>query len=77
MVRWSYLEYKVSPEVASRLLQGYAMRVYCLMSGFVLPGIAESSTIYVTSDLVPLSAHVREQVHNWRYTTPLLFFLEA
>ena len=43
------------------------MRVYCLVYEFVLLGIAESSTIYVTCDLVPLSAHVREQVHNWRY----------
>ena len=31
MVRWSYLECKVSPEVASRLLQGYAM--LCTLGG--------------------------------------------
>ena len=60
--------------MVSRLLQGYAMRVYCLVSEFVLPGIAESSTIYVTCDLVLFSAHVRKQVHFWRYTTPLLIF---
>ena len=60
MVRWSYLEYKVSPEVASRLLQGYAMVVYCMVSWFVLLGIAESSTIYVTCDLLLSSTHVRK-----------------
>ena len=51
------------------------MDVYCLVSEFVLLVIAESSTIYVTSDLVPLSAHVREQVHNWRYILLLVVVL--
>ena len=35
-----------------------------------LLGIAESSTIYVNSDLVTLSTHVREQVHHRRYNRP-------
>ena len=43
---------------------GYAMRAYSWRSWFVLLGIAESITIYVTSDLVSLSTHVREQVHD-------------
>ena len=74
MVRWSYLEYKARPKVASRLLQDIMKRVYWLRSRFVLLGIAESSTIYVTCDLLLFSTHVRKQVHYWRYTTPLLIF---
>ena len=50
------------------MLQGEYIACVLAVILVVLLGIAESSTINVTSDLVPLSAHVREQVHNWRYS---------
>ena len=58
MLRWSYLEHRVIPEVASRLL------IQCVCTCWDL---GTYCTNYVTSDLVPVSTHVREHVYDQRY----------